>query len=75
VRLLLTLFLLLPVAGKAANSLQGTWQSDHDATMRFVRDHAVLETNQSEFLEGSLGQLKLSFDTAKLRYRTITRVV
>ena len=68
-RLLLTLLLLLPLAGKAANSLRGTWQSDHEATMRFVRDHAVLEANQSEFLDGSLGQLKLSFDTAKMRYR------
>ena len=66
---LLTLLLLLPLAANAANSLRGTWQSDRDATMRFVREHAVLETNQTEFLDGSLGQLKLSFDSLKMHYQ------
>jgi hypothetical protein len=68
-RLLLVLLLLLPLVGTAADRLRGTWQSDNEETMRFVKDHTLLEPRQSDFLNSSLGHLRLSFDGSEMRYK------
>jgi len=68
-RALLTLLLLVPLAGHAADRLRGTWQSDHEETMRFVKAHVLLEPRQTDFLDGSVGHLRLSFDGAQLRFK------
>jgi hypothetical protein len=68
-RVPLILLLLLPLTGYATDRLHGTWQSDHDQSMDFVRDHTVLEPRQSGFLNGTLGRLQLSFDGARMRYK------
>jgi hypothetical protein len=67
-RLLFTLLILFPLAGNAANQLRGTWQSDHEETMRFVKAHSLLEPRQSEFLDGLIGRLRLGFGGATMRY-------
>jgi hypothetical protein len=67
-RVLLAFLGLAPLVCAAADRLNGTWHSDHDASMRFVRSHAILEPRQLEFLDGSLGRLELSFDGSHLRY-------
>jgi hypothetical protein len=69
IRLLLIFVALLPLVGNAADRLLGTWQSDHDATMKFAVDHALLEPRQTEFLAGSLGRLLMSFDGVQMRYK------
>jgi hypothetical protein len=66
--LFLTLVLFFPLAGNAANRLRGTWQSDHEMTMKFVVEHALLEPRQKEFLDGSLGRLRMSFDGNQMRH-------
>jgi hypothetical protein len=68
-RSLLTFLLLIPLAGNAADRLHGVWQSDHDKSMGFVKDHTVLESKQSDFLNGTLGRLQLSFDGTRMRYK------
>jgi hypothetical protein len=67
-RSLLTLLILLPLTGNAADRLKGTWRSDHEESMRFAKAHAILEPRQSDFLDGILGRLVLRFDANKLRY-------
>jgi len=67
-RALLTLLLLLPMAGTAADRLHGTWQSDHEQTMRFVRAHTLLEPQQSDFLDGYLGRVRIHYDATTYRY-------
>jgi hypothetical protein len=68
-RVLLALLILLPVVGNAADRLQGTWRSDHDQSMSFLRAHTRLEPRQSDFPDGTLGRLQLSFDGAQFRYK------
>jgi hypothetical protein len=65
---LLSLLLLLPLVGNAADRLQGAWQSDHEETMRFVKAHTRLEPRQTDFLNGSLGRLRLVFDGNQMHY-------
>jgi hypothetical protein len=66
-RALLTLIALVPLACSAADRLSGTWRSDHDASVRFAKDHTILETRLFEFLDGSLGRLVLTFDGTTMR--------
>jgi hypothetical protein len=68
-RLLLVLLLFQPVVGTAADRLHATWQSDSEETMRFVKDHSLLEPRQFDFLNGILGHLRLSFDGSEMRYK------
>lgn len=68
-RVLVALFALFPLVCVAADRLNGTWRSDHDTSIRFATDHAILEPRQHEFLDGALGQLELSFDGTTLRSR------
>ena len=68
-RLILFILMLVPLSGNAAASLQGIWKSDHEQTMRFVKMHTLLEDRQLDFLEGLVGQLRLSFDGHAMRYR------
>jgi len=68
-RVLLIFLLLIPFAGNGADRLHGTWQSDHDKSMAFVKEHTVLESKQLDFLNGTLGHLQLSFEGARMRYK------
>jgi hypothetical protein len=68
-RALLVLWVLIcPLVGHAADRLHGTWQSDHEKSMKFVAEHALLEPRQKEFLDGSLGRLRKSFDGDQMRH-------
>ena len=67
-----TIVMLLCLAPALANSsdrLAGQWRSDHEASMHFMRQHSILEPRQSDFLEGTLGRLRLTFDGSRMRYQ------
>lgn len=68
-RALLAILGLVPLVCGAADRLNGTWRSDHDASIQFAESHAILEPRQLEFLNGSLGRLEMSFGGEEMRYR------
>jgi hypothetical protein len=68
-RSLLALLCFAPLLAHSDERLAGQWRSDHDASMGFVRAHTILEPRQSDFLEGILGHLELTFDGSKMRYQ------
>ena len=68
-RALLAILGFVPLVCGAADRLSGTWRSDHDASIQFAKNHAILEPRQLEFLDGSLGRLEMSFDGKEMRYR------
>ena len=49
---LLTLLLFLPLEANAADRLRGTWQCDHEETMRFVKVHTLLDGAKKDSDDG-----------------------
>lgn len=55
-------------AAQASPSIEGTWMSNHDLTMAFVRNHAKLEPRTEQFLEQMMGRLTMRFDGSQVAY-------
>jgi len=60
-----SLFVILTVTGGNASacerSLAGTWKSDRQATMAFVRENAKLQSKTEDFLQALVGHMTLTF--------------
>ncbi|KAB8196212.1 hypothetical protein FKV24_004505 [Lysobacter maris] len=67
----ITLALVLLLAGcsnasACSRSLDGTWKSDGQATMAFVREHTKLQPKTEAFLQALVGHMTMTFEGGEL---------
>ena len=47
-------------------SLVGTWKSDGQATMTFVKEHSKIQQKTEDFLQAMVGHMTLTFSESEL---------
>ena len=57
-------------ASACERSLAGTWKSDGEATMSFVRENAKLQHKSEDFLQALVGHMTLTFRKNELQLFT-----
>ncbi len=69
------LLLVVVQPANAGNRLLGTWKSSLEMTKNFYIEHAILKSNQLEFIEQTFGELEVEYKKKSLVTRSNDKTI